>query len=94
MKKLFSIECKRAILSPFLWIAACIPIGLNLYGIVLSSYGFTITASGFFFENTPVICIFLSIFIPLHIGQEFEVRTINNKIMAGYSQAKFTLQKC
>lgn len=47
MKKLFSIECKRAILSPFLWIAACIPIGLNLYGIVLSSYGFTITASGF-----------------------------------------------
>ena len=91
MKKLFSIECKRAILSPFLWIAACIPIGLNLYGIVLSSYGFTITASGFFFENTPVICIFLSIFIPLHIGQEFEVRTINNKIMAGYSRSQIYL---
>lgn len=91
MKKLFSIECKRAILSPFLWIAACILIGLNLDGMVLTSYGFTITASGFFFNNIPVICIFLSIFIPLHIGQEFEVRTINNKIIAGYSRSQIYL---
>lgn len=63
MKKLFSIECKRAILSPFLWIAACIPIGLNLYGIVLTSYGFTITASSFSLithRSSVYFCLFLS----------------------------------
>lgn len=86
MKKLFSMEFKRAIISPLLWVAACILIMLNVYGMVLNSYGFTITASTFLFYNTPVICVFLSIFIPLHIGQEFEVRTINNKIIAGYNR--------
>ena len=86
MKKMFFMEFKRAIISPLLWIVACILIMLNIFGMVLNSYGFTITASTFLFYNTPVICIFLSIFIPLHIGQEFEVRTINNKIIAGYNR--------
>lgn len=86
MKKLFSIELKRAILSPLLWVAACILILLNVYEMVLNVYGFTITAASFLFYNTPVICIILSVFLPLHIGQEFEIRTINNKIIAGYSR--------
>lgn len=86
MRKLLSLEFKRAIISPLLWVAACILISLNIYGMVLNSYGFTITVSSFLFYNTPVICVVLAIFIPLHIGQEFEVRTINNKIIAGYSR--------
>ncbi|MDO4470981.1 MAG: hypothetical protein Q4C84_14180 [Bacillota bacterium] len=88
MKKLFCIEVKRSIRSPLLWTAAGILILLNIFGMVLNSYGFTITASTFLFYNTPVICIFLSLFIPLHIGQEFEVRTINNKILSGYSRTQ------
>lgn len=54
--------------------------------MVLNSYGFAITTATFIIYNTPIICICLSIFIPLHIGQEFEVRTINNKIIAGFSR--------
>lgn len=86
MKRLLSMEFKRAIISSLLWTAVCILIMLNIYRMVLNSYGFTITASSFLFYNTPIICMFLAIFIPLHIGQEFEVRTINNKIIAGYSR--------
>lgn len=77
---------KRAIISPLLWAAACILILLNIFRMALSSYGFTIAASTFLFYNTPIICVFLSIFIPLHIGLEFEARTINNKIIAGYNR--------
>lgn len=57
MKKLFSVEFQRAILSPLLWVVACILIMLNVFGMVLNSYGFTITASTFLFCNTPIICV-------------------------------------
>lgn len=86
MNKLLSLELKRAISSPLLWLGACILIGLNVFGMVLSTYGFTITASTFLFQNISIICICLAIFIALHIGLEFEARTINNKIIADYSR--------
>lgn len=88
MKKLFLVELKRAVCSPLFWLAACILIVINVFNIVLSTYGFPVTASSFLFYNTPVVCICLSIFIPLHIGQEFEVRTMNNKMIAGYSRSQ------
>ena len=86
MKNLLSVELKREIHSPLMWIVACALIVLNVTKIICTNYGYAITATSFLFHNTPFICIALSIFIPLHIGQEFELRTINSKITAGYSR--------
>lgn len=91
MKKLLIAELKRALKSPVLWIGMMIVIALNIYGILLSSYGFDIYTTTFIFENSARICIILAILIPLHIGQDFEVRTINNKISAGYTRKQIYL---
>lgn len=42
-------------------------------------------------NNSGLICIILAIFAPLHIGHDFEVRTINNKISAGYTRKQIYL---
>lgn len=84
MKKLLCQELKRALLSPVLWLGACALVALQLFSILLNAYGFQVYTTSFLFYNAPLICIFLSVFTALHIGQDFEVRTINNKILAGY----------
>lgn len=86
MNKLLSIELKRALSSPLLWISALIPVGLNVYNMVLSQYAFEISSANAMFYNLPIFCICLAIFTALHIGLEFEARTINNKIIADYSR--------
>ena len=63
----------------------------NIYGILLNSYGFTIYTTSFLFSNSGFICIIMAILLPLHIGHDFEVRTINNKITAGYSRKQIYL---
>ena len=84
MKKLLSAELKRAFCSPLLWAGVCVIVIIHLFEILLSGYGFYISADTFLFYGTPVICVCLAVFIPLHAGQEFEVRTVNHKIIAGY----------
>ena len=84
MKKLLSAELKRAFGSPLLWAGVCVIVIIHLFEILLSGYGFYISADTFLFYGTPVICVCLAVFIPLHAGQEFEVRTVNHKIIAGY----------
>lgn len=86
MNKLLSMELKRAITSPILWIGIIITAFMPAYKILLNSYGFSIFTSTFLLENTSIICIFMAIFISLHIGQDFEARTINNKISVGYKR--------
>lgn len=86
MNKLLFIELKRAITSPILWIGVIATIIIHAHEIMLSSYGFLISTTTFLLTNTSTICIFMAIFIPLHIGQDFETRTINNKILAGYKR--------
>lgn len=86
MNKLLSMELKRIMKSPILWIGLIIIIALNAFGIVFNTYGFDIYTTTFLFENSARICIVLAILIPLHIGHDFETRTINNKITAGYSR--------
>lgn len=86
MRRLLFMELKRAIASPVLWIGVIAVVIMRAYEILLSSYGFAITATTFLLENTSVICIFMAVFIPLHIGQEFEERTVNNKIAVGYTR--------
>ena len=91
MKKLLSMELKRAVFSPVLWIGCAAVILKNIYGILLNSYGFTIYTTSFLFSNSGFICIIMAILLPLHIGHDFEVRTINNKITAGYSRKQIYL---
>lgn len=91
MNKLLSMELKRTMKSPILWIGLMIEIALNVFGIMLNMYGFDIYTTTFLFINSARICIILAILIPLHIGHDFEVRTINNKISAGYSRKQIYL---
>lgn len=91
MKKLLSMELKRAVFSPVLWIGCAAIILKNIYKILLSAYGFTIYTTSFLFSNSGFICIIMAILLPLHIGHDFEVRTINNKISAGYSRKQIYL---
>ena len=86
MNKLLSTELKRAMKSPILWIGIIGVIALDIFGILLNSYGFDIYTTTFIFDNSARICIILAILVPLHIGQDFEVRTVNNKITAGYTR--------
>lgn len=86
MNKLLSVELKRAIISPILWIGLITVIAVNAYGIMFNTYGFDIYTTSFLLSNSGLICIVLALFIPLHIGHDFEVRTINNKISAGYTR--------
>ena len=91
MNKLLSSELKRAMKSPILWLGMSIIIALNIYEILLTSYGFNVYITTFIFNNAARICIILAILIPLHIGQDFEVRTVNNKITAGYTRKQIYL---
>ncbi|MBS6195785.1 MAG: ABC transporter permease subunit [Clostridiales bacterium] len=91
MNKLLSMELKRTMKSPILWIGIMIVVALNVYGIMLNMYGFAIHTTTFLFMNSARICIILAILIPLHIGHDFEARTINNKISAGYSRKQIYL---
>lgn len=91
MKKLLSMELKRAVLSPVLWIGRIAVILKNVYGILLNDYGFTIYTTSFLFSNSGFICIIMAVLLPLHIGHDFEVRTVNNKITAGYSRKQIYL---
>jgi ABC-type transport system involved in multi-copper enzyme maturation permease subunit len=56
------------------------------YGILLNGYGFKIFTTTFLLENSDLICIILAVLIPLYLGSDFENRTINNKISAGYTR--------
>lgn len=86
MSKLLSMELKRAAKSPVLWLGALAVIFVNVYGILLNEYGFEIYTTTFLLENSALICMILAVLIPLHLGRDFENRTINNKISAGYTR--------
>lgn len=83
MRTLFILELKRALKSPFFWLSLLVPLGINAEHLLFSECGFTIYATSYFFVNAPIICVILAILIPIHIGHDFETRTINNKITAG-----------
>ena len=86
MNRLLSMELKRAAKSPVLWLGAIAVIIVNVYGILLNGYGFKIYTTTFLLENSALICIILAVLIPLYLGRDFENRTINNKISAGYTR--------
>ena len=86
MNKLLSMELKRAAKSPILWLGVIAVIAMNVYGILLNGYGFKIFTTTFLLENSALICIILAVLIPLYLGSDFENRTINNKISAGYTR--------
>lgn len=86
MKKLLSMELKRALLSPILWIGIAAVTAMDVHTILLSHYGYTRYVTSSLFDHSGFICIILAVFISLHIGHDFETRAINNKITAGYSR--------
>ena len=86
MNRLLFVELKRAITSPVLWAGIIAMIILPAYEIVWSGYGFQVYTTTFLLSDTSKICIFMAVFIPLHTGHDFESRTINNKITAGYKR--------
>lgn len=86
MNKLLSMELKRAAKSPILWLGVIAVFAVNVYGILLNGYGFKIYTTTFLLQNSALICIVLAVLIPLHLGSDFENRTINNKISAGYTR--------
>ncbi len=63
MKKLLSMELKRAVFSPVLWIGCAAVILKNVYGILLCEYGFTIYTTSFLFSNSGFICIIMAILL-------------------------------
>lgn len=91
MNKLLTMELKRAAKSPVLWLGALAVIAVNIYGILLSGYGFKIFTTTFLLENSSLICIILAVLIPLYLGRDFENRTVNNKISAGYTRKEIYL---
>ena len=91
MNKLLTMELKRAAKSPILWLGALVVIAVNIYGILLNSYGFKIFTTTFLLENSPLICMILAVLIPLYLGCDFENRTVNNKISAGYTRKEIYL---
>lgn len=93
MNKLLLAETKRIVLSPLFYLAIFIIVGINAFEIVACNYGFQVSLTTFLFTHTKILCIIMSILIPLHIGQEFEHRTINNKIVAGYKRLQFYLSE-
>ena len=91
MKKLLSMELKRALLSPILWIGIAAVTAMDVHTILLSHYGYTRYVTSSLFDHSGFICIILAVFISLHIGHDFETRAINNKITAGYSRKQIYL---
>ena len=92
MNKLLSMELKRAAKSPILWLGVIAVIAINVYGILLNGYGFKIFTTTFLLENSDLICIILAVLIPLYLGSDFENRTINNKISAGYTRKEIYIK--
>ena len=86
MNKLLSMELKRAAKSPILWLGVIAIIAVNVNEILLTGYGFKIFTTTFLLENVPLICVVLATLIPLYLGRDFENRTINNKVSAGYTR--------
>lgn len=86
MKKLLSMELKRALLSPILWIGIAAVTAMDVHTILLADYGYTRYVTSSLFNHSGFICIILAVFLSLHIGHDFETRAINNKITAGYSR--------
>lgn len=86
MNKLLSMELKRAAKSPILWLGVIAVIAVNVNEILLTGYGFKIFTTTFLLENVPLICVVLATLIPLYLGRDFENRTINNKVSAGYTR--------
>lgn len=91
MNKLLSMELKRAAKSSVLWLGAIAVIAVNVYGILLNGYGFKIYTSTFLLKNSSLICIISAVLIPLYLGRDFENRTINNKISAGYTRKEICI---
>ena len=89
MNKLFIYGTKASLQkSPILWLGVIAVIAINVYGILLNGYGFKIFTTTFLLENSDLICIILAVLIPLYLGSDFENRTINNKISAGYTRKR------
>ena len=88
MKKLLFTEIKRTLLSPLFWLCIIIVIAINANEILFCSYGSQTFVTTFLFEHTSILGVILSVFIPLQVGQEFEYRTINNKISIGYTHSQ------
>lgn len=86
MNKLLSMELKRVVKSPILWLGVIAVVAVNVDGILLCGYGFPTYTTTFVLKNSALICIVLAVLIPLYLGREFENRTINNKISAGYTR--------
>lgn len=86
MNKLLYYGAKAYTKSPILWLGVIAVIAMNVYGILLNGYGFKIFTTTFLLENSALICIILAVLIPLYLGSDFENRTINNKISAGYTR--------
>lgn len=86
MKKLLSMELKRALISPILWIGIISIIAMDVNTILMTYYGYSRYTTSSLFDNSGFICIIMAVFISLHIGHDFDCRTINNKITAGYSR--------
>lgn len=91
MKRLLRAELCRRLLSLIL-VGECAGILIySIYQMVLSQYGYHVDALSFLFQKTPIICIYIAVNSLLHIGQELDDRTINNKLYCGFSKTNFYL---
>ena len=77
--------------SPILWTGIIAAVIMPAYEILWNSYGFPVFAVSFLLTDMPVLCLFMAVLIPFHIGKDFEARTVNNKLTAGYERKQIYL---
>ncbi len=85
MQKLLLAETKRFLISPYYLI---ILVALFLIQIIgLQGWLPYLSWGAKFLDNTVILCIALSLFLSLYICDEFVHRTIQNKLILGYSKS-------
>ncbi len=90
MKKLLYAEFLRRVLYSIIFHCEIFFLLLyNLWKIWGTNYGFEINANYFLFYNLKYICFFIALNTTIHINQDFDYRTINNKLFCGYKKLTF-----
>lgn len=89
MSKLLRAELSRRLFSVIYIGEIIILLIYNFLEIAGSRYGFEVDIPYFLFNKTSLICLCVVVNVSLKVRQEFDDRTINNKLFYGYNKSKF-----
>lgn len=89
MSKLLRAELSRRLFSVIYISEIIFLLIYNFLEIAGSRYGFQVDIPYFLFNKTSLICLCAVVNVSLKVMQEFDNRTINNKLFCGYNKSKF-----